>query len=96
MRSDTFMDAAAVAVRIRRRVACEMRRASEPWLHAVGITSHGDVVRLMNQVASLERRLRELGRELERMPNADDLRRDAVANGSRGGSRSRRTAAGRA
>jgi hypothetical protein len=65
VQSDTFMDLAVVAVRVRRRAGCELRRASEPWLHLVGLTSHGDAVRLMNQVASLERQVRELRARLE-------------------------------
>jgi hypothetical protein len=65
VQGETFMDLAVVAVRVQRRAVCEVRRASEPWLHAVGLTSYGDVVRLMNQVASLERQVRQLGRQVD-------------------------------
>jgi hypothetical protein len=66
VQSKTFMDLAAVAVRTQRRLTADGQRMTEQWLHAWGMPARGDVVRLMNQVASLERHVRELERELQR------------------------------
>jgi hypothetical protein len=85
VQSDTFMDLTVVAVRLRRRAGCELRRASEPWLHLVGLTSHGDAVRLMNQVASLERQVRELRARIE--SGEGSLSAEGSAHGSNGASR---------
>jgi hypothetical protein len=63
VQTDTFMDLAAVAFKLQRRVGRDVQRASEQGLHALGLVSYGDVVRLMNQIASLERQVRELERE---------------------------------
>ena len=38
---------------------------TEQWLHAWGMPARGDLFRLMNQVASLERQVRDLERELQ-------------------------------
>ncbi len=64
VQSRTFMDCAAVAVRVQRRLTADGQRMTEQWLHAWGMPARGDVFRLMNQVASLERHVRELEREL--------------------------------
>jgi hypothetical protein len=60
VQSDTFMDVTAVTFRIQRRVLGELHDATERWLHLWGFVSRGDVVRLTNQVASLERQVRDL------------------------------------
>ena len=65
VQSRTFMDAAAVAVRLQRRLTADGQRVTEQWLHAWGMPARGDMSRLMNQVASLERHVRELERELQ-------------------------------
>jgi Poly(R)-hydroxyalkanoic acid synthase subunit (PHA_synth_III_E) len=66
VQSKTFMDLAAVAVRAQRRLTADGQRMTEQWLHAWGMPARGDVVRLMNQVASLERHVRELERDQQR------------------------------
>ena len=60
VQSDTFMDLTAIAVRVQRRVLGEVQQATERWLHLWGWVSRGDVLRLTNQVAELERQMREL------------------------------------
>jgi len=65
VQSGTFMDLAAVAVRVQRRLTADGQRMTEQWLHAWGMPARGDLLRLMNQVASLERHVRELERELQ-------------------------------
>jgi hypothetical protein len=69
VQSESFMDLAAIAVRSQRRVDGELRRAASQWLHACGFASCSDVTKLMNEVGSLAREVRELrhdiaGREL--------------------------------
>ncbi len=66
VQSDTFMDLTAAALRVQRRLLTEAHRASEQWLHAWGMTSQADIAKVMNQIGSLERQLRDLRRELER------------------------------
>lgn len=68
VQSETFMDLAAVAVRMQRRLAADGQRMTEQWLHAWGMPARGDLSKLMNQVAGLERQVRDLERELSRRP----------------------------
>jgi hypothetical protein len=63
VQSDTFMDLTAVALRTQRRMTADLHRCGERWLHAWGLVSRGDVIRVSNQVASLERQLRDLRQE---------------------------------
>jgi hypothetical protein len=65
IQSDTFMDMAAIGFRVQRRLLRELQQNTERWLHLWGWVSRGDVVRLSNQVARLERQLRDLRREAE-------------------------------
>ena len=82
VQSDTFMDLTAVAIRVQNRVFGELHGATERWFHLGGVVSRGDVVRLTNQVASLERQVRDLRRTAEQ--------RDApLLNGRGAGGRSR-------
>lgn len=66
IQSETFMDLAAHSVRLQRRMLHDVQHATERWLHLFGYVSRGDVVRLSNQVASLERQIRDLRREADR------------------------------
>ncbi len=63
VQSDTFMDLAAVAFKFQRRLTGDVQRVAERGLHAFGMVSRGDVISLMNQIASLERQVRELQRD---------------------------------
>ena len=65
IQSETFMDLATRSFRIQRRLLRDVQHATERWLHLWGWVSRGDVLRLSNQVASLERQVRELRREAE-------------------------------
>jgi hypothetical protein len=65
IQSETFMDLATHSIRIQRKMLHEMQNASERWLHLWGWVSRGDVMRLSNQVASLERQVRDLRRDAE-------------------------------
>ena len=65
VQSKTFMDLAAVTVRMQRRIAADGQRMTEQWLHAWGMPARRDLFRLTNQVASLERQVRDLERELQ-------------------------------
>jgi hypothetical protein len=56
------MDLTATAYRLQRRMMTDMQQATERWLHLWGWASRGDVLRLTNQIGSLERQLRELQR----------------------------------
>jgi hypothetical protein len=60
IQSETFMDLATVSFRVQRRLMRDLQLGTERWLHAWGGVSRGDVLRLSNQVASLERQVREL------------------------------------
>jgi hypothetical protein len=76
VQSDTFMDLTAVTFKVQRRMLGEVQQATERWLHLWGGVSRGDVIRLTNQVASLERQVRELRR-------SDDERNRPLLNGHR-------------
>lgn len=93
VQSETFMDAAAVAFRIQRRVTRGLQRRGERALHTLGLLSREDVLRVSNQVAGLERQVRDLRRELERRDELD--RRPSARNGraaeGNGGRAQRRT-----
>jgi hypothetical protein len=65
IQSETFMDLATHSLRIQRRMLQEAHQATERWLHLWGWVSRGDVLRLSNQVASLERQVRQLRQEAE-------------------------------
>lgn len=66
VQSDELMDFTAVAFKVQRRLAADVQHASEQWLALWGLPSRADTVKLMNQVGSLERELRDLRRRLDR------------------------------
>jgi hypothetical protein len=85
IQSETFMDLATHSIRLQRRMVRDVQQATERWLHLWGWVSRGDVIKLSNQVASLEQQVRELRREAEQ-------RGHPLLNGHRPGPRSRRSA----
>ena len=90
IQSETFMDLATVSFRVQRRMLREVQLNTERWLHLWGWVSRGDVLRLSNQVASLERQVRELRSEA-------DHREHPLLNGrSRTRASARQTSARRA
>lgn len=82
IQSETFMDLATHSIRVQRRMLGEAHRSTERWLHLCGWVSRGDVLRLTNQVASLERQVRDLRREAEH-------RERPLLNGHQPGTRAR-------
>lgn len=65
VQSKTFMDGIAIAWRLQRRLGIELHRGLSLCFGAWNIPSRGDVDRISNQVASVERQLRALRSELE-------------------------------
>jgi hypothetical protein len=59
LQTDIYMDALAVAWRLRRRATRRLEAGAAAWLHLCGLPTRGDVVQVVNQLASLERELRE-------------------------------------
>jgi hypothetical protein len=66
VQSDVFMDALAVGWKLQRRLAREMQRGVGLWADLCGLPRRSDLTTLVNQVASLERQVRQVTRELER------------------------------
>jgi hypothetical protein len=71
VQSDVFMDALAMSWKVQRRMTHEVQRGLGLWLGLVGVPRRSDVTQLVNQVASLERQVREVTRELERRNGAE-------------------------
>jgi hypothetical protein len=65
VRSDLFNDAVALTFRVQRRLQREVERRSRRALHSVNLPAASDVKRVSDQLATLERQLRSLQRELE-------------------------------
>ena len=66
VQSDVFMDALAASWKVQRRMTRELERGLGLWLGLFGLPRRSDLTRLTNQVASLERQVRQVTRELER------------------------------
>jgi hypothetical protein len=66
VQSDVFMDVVAASWKVQRRVARQAQRGLGVWLGLFEIPRRSDVTALVNQVASLERQVRQVSRELER------------------------------
>ena len=71
VQSDAFMDALALSWKAQRRVTREMERGLGMWLGLFGVPRRSDVTQLVNQVASLERQVRQVTREIERRNGAE-------------------------
>jgi ribosomal protein S15P/S13E len=67
VRSEEFADVATVAMRVRTDVAHGMERAMRRALHFWNLPAGSDVKRLSEQVASVERRLRELAKHVDEL-----------------------------
>jgi hypothetical protein len=92
VQSDVFMDALALTWKVQRRVAREMHRGLGLWFGLWDVPRRSDVNALVTQVASLERQVRQMARELERRDAGDPpgprqrpaaTTRKASANGGR-------------
>src|SRR3954453_18604150 len=71
VQSDVFMDALALTWKVQRRFAREMHRGLGLWLGLWDLPRRSDVPSLVTQVASLERQVRQVSRELERRERDD-------------------------
>lgn len=77
VRHDTFGLTLAVIARTRRGVAGQVERMSRRALHLVNLPAASDINRLLRSIASVEREVRELAKQVE-SANAGGTR-DAVA-----------------
>ena len=75
--SDQFSDAAAVMARIRAEFQSRTERAMRQNLHFWNLPAGSDIKRLSEQIASLERRVRDLSKRL------DELTEPSHADGNR-------------
>ena len=66
VQSDVFMDTLAATWKIQRRMTRRMQQGVGLWLDVLAVPRRSDVTALVNQVASLERQVRQVTRELER------------------------------
>jgi polyhydroxyalkanoate synthesis regulator phasin len=65
VRTDAFTDALALGVRARDRVGREVERRTRRALHLLNLPAASDIKHLREQVASLQRDVRELSRDVE-------------------------------
>jgi polyhydroxyalkanoate synthesis regulator phasin len=74
--SEQFSDAAAVMARLRADFAARTERTMRQNLHFWNLPAGSDIKRLSEQIASLERRVRDLSKRLDELvePNADGSR----------------------
>jgi hypothetical protein len=63
--SNTFLDGFAIAFKVQRRAGVELRRGLGIWLEALNLPSRADLDRVSNQLAGLERQVRELRTEVD-------------------------------
>ncbi len=68
VQTEAFQDWAAVVVQLRRRAERGMADLSADLLHRFNLPAHSDLVQLADQVARLDRRVREIATQLERKP----------------------------
>jgi hypothetical protein len=66
VQTDVFMDALATTWKVQRRMAREVHRGLGLWVGLWDMPRRSDVNALVTQVASLERQVRQMARELER------------------------------
>lgn len=73
LQSETFMDGLALVLKLQRRANRELRRGLRIWFGAWNLSTGSDVERLENQIANLERQVRQLRLELERSSDPGPL-----------------------
>jgi hypothetical protein len=66
VQTDVFMDALSLTWKVQRRMASQMHRGLGLWFGLFDMPRRSDVNALVTQVASLERQVRQMARELER------------------------------
>jgi hypothetical protein len=87
LQSDVFMDALAAAFRLQRQFTPRLERGVETWVRIWGIPTRRDVTALVNQVASLERQVRDLARTVEPPAEPPGRHRPKAARRSAAGAR---------
>ena len=75
VKSDQFSDAMIVITRLRAEVARQSERAMRRALHFWNLPAASDIKRVSEQVASLERRMRELSKRLEDLGESSHVER---------------------
>jgi hypothetical protein len=68
--NDTFSLSLAVVARTRRGVAGRAERLSRQALHLLNLPAGSDINRLLRSIASLERQVRELSKQVETLDSA--------------------------
>jgi hypothetical protein len=71
VQTDVFMDLLATSWKLQRRLGRELHRGLGLWLDLWGLPRRSDLTTLVNQVASLERQVRQVTREIERRNGAE-------------------------
>jgi hypothetical protein len=79
IQSEVFMDALATGWKVQRRMTREMQRGLGLWLDVLAVPRRSDLTTLVNQVASLERQVRQVTRELERRNGSEIAEQRPVA-----------------
>lgn len=70
VRNDTFALTLAVVARGRRGAAARAERLSRQGLHLLNLPAGSDINRLLRSIASLERQVRELAKQVESLDAA--------------------------
>ena len=65
VRNDTFALTIAVVARARRGIAVRTERMSRQGLHLLNLPAGSDINRLLRSIASLEREVRELAKQVD-------------------------------
>jgi hypothetical protein len=89
VQSEVFMDALAAGWKVQRRMTKEMQRGLGLWLDVFAIPRRSDLTTLVNQVASLERQVRQVTRELERRNGSEIAEQRPAATTRRSSAKSK-------
>jgi len=65
VRSEPFFDVLAIGTRLRRGAAVRIERLSRRGLHLLNLPAGSDIRRVNDQLARLDRRVRDLSKQLE-------------------------------
>ena len=79
LQTDVFMDALAASWKVQKRMTREVQRGLGLWLDLFAVPRRSDLTTLVNQVASLERQVRQVTRELERRNGSEIAEQRPVA-----------------
>ena len=79
VQSDAFMDALTVGLRVQRRLTSPVQRGLETWVGLWGMPTRSDMTALVNQVASLERQVRDLRAAPVQAPRRANGRRPSAS-----------------